>query len=161
MKPHDFSLLPLVLLTVLTINQRVAAEDWPQAAGPQGNFAVAGEAPAGFSVSRGQNVLWRTPLPSTGQGAVIVSGGRAFVTSHEPINRDTETGSMILGLCFDAQTGRELWRREVPGTRVTDLSSVFSDNTAASPVADGKYVVFANVGGTVICCDFDGPESKI
>lgn len=152
MKPYH------LLLAVFSIHQLAAAADWPQAAGPHGNFSVVGQAPASFSVSRGENILWRTPLPNTGQGAVIISGGRAFVTSHEPITEDTEMGSMILGLCFDAATGRELWRREVPGTRVTDLSSLFSDNTAASPVADGRHVVFTNVGGAVRCFDFDGNE---
>jgi len=146
------------LLLVISLGSVALAEDWPQAAGPRGNFSVAGEAPASFSVSRGENVLWRTPLPSTGQGAVIISGGRAFVTSHEPITQDTELGSLILGLCFDARTGQELWRRDIPAARVTDLSSLFSDNTAASPVADGQRVVFTNVGGKVVCFDFDGNE---
>ncbi len=45
-----------------------------------------------------------------------------------------------------------------PGTRETDLSSLFSDNTAASPVADGNSVCFVNVGGSIHCFDFDGDE---
>ena len=75
--------------------------DWPQASGPDHNFQVKGEAPKAFSVSKNQNVLWRAPLPSTGQGAPIVSRGRVFITSHEPLLKDTETGSDIIGLCFD------------------------------------------------------------
>lgn len=136
-----------------------SAADWPQAAGPNGNFVVDGHAVDRFSVSLDQNVIWRTPLPNTGQGTPIVSGIRVFVSSHAPIAQDTETGSLILGLCFDAKSGRELWRREIPGTRETDLSSLFSDNTAASPVADGKRVLFTNVGGTLRCFDFDGNEN--
>jgi outer membrane protein assembly factor BamB len=132
--------------------------DWPQASGPNGNFVTPGNAPTQFSVTTGQNVLWRSPLPSTGQGAVIVVKDRAFVTSHEPIKQDTETGAGILGLCFDGKTGKELWRREIPGTRTTDLSSLFSDNTAASPVANADSVAFANVGGTIKCFDFHGKE---
>ncbi len=134
------------------------AADWPQAAGPDGNFAVPGNAPAEFSVTHGRNVLWRTKLPSTGQGTAIVSNGRVFVTSHEPITRDTELGSHIVGMCFDAATGKELWRRTIPGVRETDLSSLFSDNTAASPVADGERVCFINVGGSIRCFDFKGRE---
>jgi len=136
----------------------VMSTDWPQASGPNHNFQVEGEAPKAFSVSRNQNVLWRVPLPSTGQGAPVVSRGRVFITSHEPILKDTETGSDILGLCFDAKTGIELWRCKIPGTRTTDLSSLFNDNTAASPVADGKHVVFTNIGGTIKCFDYDGTE---
>ena len=135
-----------------------SAADWPQAAGPNGNFVVGGEAVTSFSGAINQNVVWRTPLPNTGQGTPIVSNGRVFVTSHETITQDTEMGSLILGLCFDAKTGKELWRREIPGTRVTDFSSLFSDNTAASPVADGERVLFSNVGGTLKCFDFAGSE---
>ena len=137
----------------------VSGADWPQAAGPNGNFVVNNEhASASFSVVRNENVSWKVSLPSTGQGTPIVSGGRIFVTSHERINGDSQTGSTILGLCFDARTGKELWRRKIPGTRTTDLSSLFNDNTAASPVTDGKRVIFTNVGGTIKCFDFNGGE---
>ncbi|MEM7478957.1 MAG: PQQ-binding-like beta-propeller repeat protein [Planctomycetota bacterium] len=143
---------------LLTAASELNADDWQQASGPNGNFVVAGEAPDQFSVFQNENVLWRTPLPSTGQGTVIVCGGKAFVTSHEEIAEDTEMGRDILGMCFDAHTGKELWRKTVAGTRVTDLSSLFSDNTAASPVADKSRVCFVNVGGQICCFDHEGQE---
>lgn len=143
---------------LLFCSHAVSAADWQQAAGPNGNFVVDGKAVGSFSVATDQNVVWRSPLPNTGQGTPIVSNGRVFVTSHEPITQDTEMGSLMLGLCFDAKTGKELWRREIPGTRVTDFSSLFSDNTAASPVADGQRVLFSNVGGMLKCFDFAGGE---
>jgi hypothetical protein len=149
----NFSAAVLLLFCSCTV-----AADWPQAAGPNGNFVVEGKAADQFSAATGQHVIWRSPLPNTGQGTPIVSNGRVFVTSHETITQDTETGSLILGLCFDAKTGKELWRREIPGTRVTDLSSLFSDNTAASPVSNGRSVLFTNVGGTLRSFDFDGNE---
>ncbi len=132
------------------------AADWPQASGPRGNFVVPGNAVTDFSLALGKNIRWVTPLPSTGQGGVVVVGDRVFVTSHEPVTADTEFGSDIVGLCFDAKTGNELWRRTIPGVRETDLSSLFSDNTAASPVANRKHVVFVNVGGSVQGFNHDG-----
>ena len=140
------------------LGKETASADWPQASGPDGNFIVQGEAPTDFSGATGMNVKWRVYLPNTGQSAAIVSDERIFVTSHEPITQDTETGAAILGMCFDAKTGKELWRRTIPGTRETDLSSLFNDNTAYSPVADGKRVVFTNVGGAIKCFDYDGNE---
>jgi len=140
------------------LGKETASADWPQAAGPDGNFIVQGEAPTDFSGATGKNVKWRAYLPNTGQSAAIVSDERIFVTSHEPVTQDTETGAAILGMCFDAKTGKELWRRTIPGTRETDLSSLFNDNTAYSPVADGKRVVFTNVGGAIKCFDYDGNE---
>ncbi|MDB4669451.1 PQQ-like beta-propeller repeat protein [bacterium] len=145
------------LLLLLLIGS-ARCDDWGQASGPNGNFITEGKAPASFSVARGEGVLWRVPLPNTGQGTVVVSKGRVFVASHAPTDGDTETGSLIIGQCFDAATGKELWRRELPGTRTTDLSSLFSDNTAASPVSDGERVCFINVGGSMKCFDFDGKE---
>jgi outer membrane protein assembly factor BamB len=141
---------------VLAATSSAGAVPWAQAAGPHGNFVAEGAAPAEFSVALGKEVRWRTPLPSTGQGTPIVIGGKVFVTSHEEVERDSQTGRDILGLCFDAATGVELWRRTIPGVRVTDLSSLFSDNTAASPVATADRVVFTNVGGAMMCFDHDG-----
>lgn len=148
----------LMVLMAVLVTPGGRAADWPQAAGPAGDFGVAGDAPAEFSVTHGRNVIWRTPLPSTGQGTAIIANGRVFVTSHMPLTADAEYGSNILGMCFDAATGKELWRRTIPGVRDTDLSSLFSDNTAASPVADGERVCFVNVGGGIRCFDFAGQE---
>jgi len=135
----------------------VAAE-WGQAAGPHGNFQVSGQAPADFSVSLNRNILWRAKLPGAGQGTAVVSQGRVFVTSHLRVKQDTGYGADIVGICFDAKTGRQLWQRTIPGVRNTDLSSLFSDNTAASPVASGGRVCFVNVGGCIKCFDYDGNE---
>jgi outer membrane protein assembly factor BamB len=132
------------------------AADWPEAAGPNHDFKADGTALTSFSVSRNDGVLWRTPLPNTGESTPIVSGDRIFVTCHAPTTGDSQTGSTILGICFDRKTGKELWRRELPGARETDMASGFSDNTAASPVTDGKYVCFTNVGGSLRTFDFDG-----
>ena len=147
---------PLCLLFL--IPSVAVAQDWPQAAGPNGDFVTGGNAPTDFSVALDRNVVWISELPSTGQGTPIIVGDKVFVTSHATISEDTELGKEILGLCFEAKTGRELWRREIPGTRITDLSSLFSDNTAASPVADRRSVCFVNVGGTAACFDHRGEK---
>ena len=95
----------LVLLHLFVCwNFNSASADWPQASGPGGNFVVEGNAVTDFSVSLGNSVRWITPLPSTGQGGVVVMGNRVFVTSHEQVTADTEHGTGILGLCFDANT---------------------------------------------------------
>ncbi len=144
-----------VVLGLLSCNTSVFA-DWPQAAGPNHDYQVDGRAPTSFSVARNQRVLWRTALPNTGEGAPVVSNGRVFVASHMPSKADAQPGRAIFGMCFDAGTGKELWHRELPGTRSTDMASGFSDNTAASPVTDGNHVCFINVGGSIRTFDFDG-----
>lgn len=150
--------LVLCALVVSFSSPCLIAQDWRDAAGPNRNFSGDGSAPGFFSVAQRKNILWRAKLPSTGQGTPVVSGGRVFVTSHDAITGDTELGKNILGMCFDGKTGKELWRRIIPGTRETDLSSLFSDNTAASPVADGERVCFVNVGGGIRCFNYLGNE---
>ena len=148
----------ILVLSYLFFSMLLSAGEWPQAFGPNGNGTVDGKTVSSFSGSENQNILWRTKMPSTGQGTPIISYGKVFVTSHERIEEDSETGSAIVGICLDAKTGRKLWQRKIEGTRTTDLSSLFSDNTAASPISDGERVVFMNVGGTIVCYDFEGKE---
>lgn len=130
--------------------------DWPQAAGPNHDYQVNGRASTAFSVARNQHVVWRTALPNTGESTPVISKGRVFVTCHTPMTADAQSGREIFALCFDADTGKELWRRELPAARSIDMASGFSDNTAASPVTDGKHVCFVNVGGSIRTYDFEG-----
>jgi outer membrane protein assembly factor BamB len=145
----------VAIVLALGIFNRLGA-DWPEAAGPNHNYIVRGTASTAFSVSLNKAVLWRTPLPNTGESTPVISGNRVFLTCHTPISGDGQLGSTIFGLCFDATSGRELWRREIPATRQIDMASGFSDNTAASPVTDGTRVCFINVGGAIRTFDFDG-----
>ena len=155
---QDHPLMRLFFFISFLVSTVLYSNDWPQAFGPNRDLSVDGKAVETFSVSQNENILWRFKMLSTGQGTPIISNGRIFVTSHERIKEDSEMGSGIVGLCLDAKTGKKLWERKIPGTRTTDLSSLFSDNTAASPVSDGERVVFMNVGGTIACFDFEGKE---
>ncbi len=152
---NRFSISSAVLFGLL-FSAAITRAQWPQAAGPNHDYQVAGTAAEKFSVTLDQNVLWRSPLPNTGESTPVIAGGRVFVTCHTPMKADAEPGCEIFGVCFDAQTGHQLWRRELPATRVTDMASGFSDNTAASPVTDGTHVCFVNVGGSIRTFDFDG-----
>ncbi len=101
--------------------------------GPNYDYRVGGRALTAFSVARNQCVLWRTPLPNTGEGwPPVVAGGCVFLTCHKPMSADEQPGRAIYAMCFDAASGKELWRREPPATRSIDMASGFSDNTAAS-----------------------------
>jgi hypothetical protein len=133
-----------------------AFADWPQVAGPNHDYQVSGHAPTAFSVARNQHILWTAALPNTGESTPVVSGGRVFVTCHTPMTADAQSGREIYAICFDARSGKQLWRRELPATRSIDMASGFSDNTAASPVTDGEYVCFINVGGSIRTYDFEG-----
>jgi outer membrane protein assembly factor BamB len=134
------------------------SDDWQQAAGPNGNNVVAGNAPTKFSVTQNQNILWRTNLPNTGQGTVIIKNDKAFVMSHTAIAQDEKLGKNTIAQSYDAFNGQLLWSREIQGKKEVGLSSLFSDNTAASAVASDSYVAFMNTGGQIVVFDHQGNE---
>ncbi len=149
--------------------------DWPQGAGPNGNWSAEGPAPPlEFSVRSGQGILWRAPLPETGQGGIAVVGDRVFVACMRPwsaedalspeeaalyshaIEKRSVAGKHIVALCLDRATGKQLWSRPLAGEVPAIYTYPFSDGTSASPVADGEHVWFTNACGVVACFTHDG-----
>ena len=156
------------ILAVLLVSPAMA-QQWPQGAGPNGNWKVDGDnPPTSWSATTGENIVWRTSLPESGQGSVIAWGDRLFVTSNVAWEDGTKIdknqkrkgpmGTDINGYCLDANTGEILWQVTLKGTRLKLYAGPFSDSTAPSPITDGKYVWFYNVSGMIGCYDFEGHE---
>jgi len=147
---------------VVVFSQQGQSVGWPQAAGPNGNWIVESqEAPTRWSVTRGDNVVWRTPLPEGGQSTVIVSKDRVFVTTNAPWPKNSTkkaSGRDVVGYCLDAFSGKILWSVNLPGVRDMKYAGIFSDSTSPSPLTDGKHVWFFNASGYMGCWDFDGKE---
>jgi outer membrane protein assembly factor BamB len=137
--------LPLVLLLSSTL---VLAADWPRFRGPNGAGvdATSSGLPVEFGPSAG--VAWKAAVPF-GRSSPIVAGGRVFVTATER--------NQLVTMCFDARSGRLLWRREV---KPEHAHKVFRANDAASPTPaadDGNvYVFFPDFG--LISYTFSGSE---
>ena len=144
--------------------------DWPQGAGPNGDWSVEGVSPPlEFSARTGKNLLWRAPLPETGQGGITVVGERLFVATLAPWDpalalseaerarfAHATEGRAVVGKdidahAFDARTGKHLWTRRLAGEVPSIYSYPFSDATSASPVADAQHVWFTNGGGRLAC----------
>jgi outer membrane protein assembly factor BamB len=66
--------------------------------------------PASFSAVKGDNLAWKVPLPNFGSNSPIVVGKKAFVVCNAGW---PEGADCALLLCIDAETGKELWRREL------------------------------------------------
>ncbi len=169
------SLLPLAVACASVSGGASPGADWPQGPGPNGDWSSEGPPPPlHFSVRRGENVLWRAPLPETGQGGVIVAGQRAFVASMAPWDpanalapeeaarfKHATEGRGVVGMhidahCLDADTGAVLWTRRIEGSVPAIYTYPFSDATAASPVACAGGVIFTNAAGRVVCFDLEG-----
>lgn len=150
----------LILLSIVATCSVGYSQNWPQAAGPNGNWQVEGEAPLLWSVTRNENIAWRTPMPEAGMSNVTVWGDRVFVTTHVPIeNLEEKEGVMdILGFCLDAKSGEILWEVTLPGHVFISLAGGFTDGTVFAPITDGEHVWFFNRCGSMGCYDFAGKE---
>lgn len=137
-----------------------ADENWPQPAGPHGNWQVDGNPPTKWSVTRGENVRWRTALPEAGMSSPVVWDDRVFVTTHVPIeNEDDKKGVQdIIGFCFNAANGELLWQVTLKGSVFISLAGGFTDGTVFAPVTDGRHVWFFNRCGAMGCFTMDGRQ---
>lgn len=156
--------LPFLLVCsppLLLADDGSTGSHWHQASGPNGNYQVSGDAPTSWSVSRNENVLWRTSLPESGQSCTIVWGDKLFTTTNVPWPADSTKppmGKDAVGFCLDAHSGEILWHVPLPGSRPMKYAGIFSDSTSPSPVTDGKHVWFFNASGYMGCWSVDGEK---
>ncbi len=137
----------------------VLLANWPQAAGPNSNWRVAGPAPVQWSVALGRNIVWRSPLPNGGQSGIAVWGDRLFLTTFDRYrDGDPKFSGTILGHCLDAKTGKILWSVKLEGAVKSPMMYAYSDSTTPTPITDGKSVWFFNASGEMGAWDFQGKE---
>lgn len=92
------------ILLSLTLLAPLRAENWPRFRGPNGaGVSAAKTVPRSWTED---DFNWTAELPGAGHASPVVWGERIFVTS-----ADAKSGRRYL-LCFDADSGRELWRRQ-------------------------------------------------
>ena len=121
-----FVLSCLFLLCVVT----PASAQWSRFRGPNGSGIDSSTGyPVEFSPTK--NVVWKTSVPY-GQSSPIVVGTRLYGTASE--------GDRLITFCLDAQSGKELWRREVRRER-TQVTFKANDPASPTPVADANGVV--------------------
>ena len=137
----------ITLLFVLFTLTGPVSDEWSQFRGPNGTgVSETKNLPTEFGPNK--NVVWKAALPP-GHSSPVLTHDRIFVTAY-----DKET---LLVICLDRQTGKILWRREVPRSRSGRLQNV-NGPASPSPVTDGKnvYVFFQDFG--MVSLDSDGKE---
>jgi len=137
-----FSLASIVLCSLSSFT--VAAENWPQWRGPNGNgVAATADYPAKFSAD--QHVAWKVELPGRGSSTPAVWGEQIFLTC--PI--DGQDGVV----CYDF-AGKELWQEKLGDQREGKHRNGTGSNP--SPVTDGQHLVVYYKSGTLACLDLQG-----
>ena len=114
--------------------------DWPRWRGPNAD-GVADGRNLPIRWSQTENIRWSVKLPGWGTSSPVVYGDRVFVTSQ------VEEGGKksLLTLCFDRETGKELWRHDF-GFGVDQRTHEKSNLAVNTPAVteDAVYVAFGN-----------------
>ncbi len=131
-------------------------KNWPRFRGPGGaGISAYTNVPAKWNGKTGEGVLWKSPIPLPGKNSPVVWGSRIFLTGATRKKRQV--------YCFDADSGRILWQRDVknvPGgvSKPPNVSEAETGYAAPTAIVDGQrvYAIFAN--GDLACFDFEGKK---
>ncbi len=122
------------------------ADDWPQWRGPYFNGSTT-EKNLPTDWSKTDNIAWQVDLAGCSAATPIISGDRIFLSGVD-FDRD-----MLLAMCFNRTNGKLLWQHDIAKGISKDKRSNYA---SASPVTNGKIVVFFYANGDLVCFDLDG-----
>ncbi|MCU0876924.1 MAG: PQQ-binding-like beta-propeller repeat protein [Pirellulaceae bacterium] len=136
-----------LLLAVIPL---LTAADWLQFRGSDNNPVAADvKLPTQFGAE--ENVAWKAALPGDGVSGPIVVGDRVIVTaSSGAVQQDR-----LHVLAFDAQTGKQLWHRQVWATG-RPFHHPESANAAPTPASDGERIFAFYSSNDLVCLDLEG-----
>jgi outer membrane protein assembly factor BamB len=142
---HHTSLRIVLSLAALAAagSLKLSANDWPRWRGPLGTGI---SAETGWRVqwpTEGPKVLWKAGL-GVGWSSMSVSQGRVFTMGN---TEDVDTV-----FCFDAATGKSVWKHTYPCT-AKDPNGY--PGPRCTPTVDGKRVYTLSRNGHFFCLDFD------
>jgi outer membrane protein assembly factor BamB len=135
---------PAIIMVALIVSVSAAygqepSTDWPRWRGRNAD-GVADGRKLPIRWSKIENIRWSVKLPGWGTSSPVIYRNRVFVTSHVK-----EGKKALLTVCFDRETGEELWRHDF-GFGVeqrTHEKSTLAVNTPAV-TEDAVYVAFGN-----------------
>lgn len=130
------------------------AKNWPVWRGPGGAGVAARTAyPTQWNGESGKGIRWKAEVALPGESSPVVWENRIFLTG--AIKKQREV------YCFDADTGKQLWKAAVTIAASTNADPTISDDTgyAASTMAvDGAHAFAIFADGDVAAFDFSGKQ---
>jgi hypothetical protein len=126
-----------------------ASARWVYWRGPSGQgYVEDGRVP--LSWSEDKNVVWKTPLPGTGNSTPVIWGDRIFLTASDKGGRERYV------LCVRRSDGKILWQRLAARDDHPGRSHPWNGYASASCATDGQrvYAFFGTPG--LFCYDLDG-----
>jgi len=146
------------LLTCGALIRPALSDDWPQWLGPQRDSVWREQGIVRTFPAEGLKVLWRAPV-ALGYAGPAVAEGRVYVADYVrragdgdsgPTARDKLDGSERV-LCFDAATGRLLWKHEYDCPYFIS----YPDGPRCTPTVDGDRVYTLGAEGNLLCLATD------
>ncbi len=143
MKLHTSKATVAVLLLIVARWARCDEQsrqdgDWPCWRGPtHDNHSSDPRPPLHWSKDAG--IAWRVSVPGQGHASPCISRGKIFLASAD----DAEQVQFLL--CFDQQTGAQLWRTELHRGPLPVINPK-NTHASATPACDGRrvYTAFVN-----------------
>lgn len=147
--------------SLLLASQSLVAEDWPQWMGQNRDGVYTETGLVDEIPSEGLPVKWRVPV-ELGYAGPAVANGKVFVSDFKletgKITNGPGTRDALAGLervsCFDAASGKFLWRHEYPRTYKISYPS----GPRCTPTVDGDRVYALGAEGDLVCLKSDSGE---
>ena len=124
---------------------------WHRFRGPGGaGVSAYTNIPTSWNGKTGEGILWKTPVPMLGRNSPVVWKDRIFMTGADPNVRQV--------YCFDANSGRLLWKGDVPTAPAKEKLEIMEDTgyAACTAATDGRRVYAIFPTGDVAAFDFNG-----
>jgi outer membrane protein assembly factor BamB len=141
--------LSLAVAMLLWLCDSAFADDWPQWRGPsRDGWAKNARLPERWTEGP-PTPLWRAYV-GEGYSSPVISDGRVFIMGREDDQLET-------CLCFEAESGKRIWRLAYPaGYKPPDLSA--GRGPKATPAVDRDSAYFLGLGGMFHCLDCKSGE---
>ena len=130
---------------------------WPSFRGPNASgIATAQNLPATWNATKGENILWKTPIPGLAHSSPVVWGDRIFIASAVSSRgtatfkpglygdgdaSDDRSPHKFVLLAVDKKTGKILWQQTAIERAPGNKRHIKSTYASASPATDGRIVV--------------------
>lgn len=132
----------------------VSSADWPWWRGPQRDGIANADQKPPVEFSEGKNVRWKAPLAGRGHGSATVVGKKVFIATAD----DTQLEQSVV--CFDRDTGKQLWQTVVHKGNFIKGGNGKSSHASSSPAFDGERVFINFVNHDAVYTTALGVDGK-
>ena len=161
------------ILVLITLTAAAQAQNWTSFRGTNAAGVAEGKpTPVRWDASKGENILWKTPIPGLAHASPIIYGNKLFITTavssstakpnyrvglYGDVDSDNDTSKHAWKVyCLDKRTGKILWERVAHEGVPKVKRHIKATHNNSTPATDGKYVVAFFGSEGLFCYDVDG-----